>query len=346
MLRAVLELDQMPAGMELFPAADESAWQLIKDVIDGSDYYVLVVGGRYGSLDETGISYTEKEYEYAVASKKPVIPLLHENPDNLPREKTETDEIAWKKLKSFRLRIEKRHTCVYWNSSEELKARVIVGLTAAMKRTPTIGWVRADKVPTEATLVEILTLRKKITELEAQVAADRTQPPKGTEDLVQGDETFDVGFSFIARKQTSMYPYSDDTSYTATINPTWDEIFAAVGPSMINETSQNELRDSFQKFLESKARFAFRKDKDLRGKGLINFNFGNHIETAIVQFRALGLIRENIRQRSVKDTKTYWTLTPYGDQLMIQLRAIRREPVSSEDESDDSSSQVMEKAAT
>ena len=28
-LRAVLELDHMPAGMELFPAADDSAWQLI-----------------------------------------------------------------------------------------------------------------------------------------------------------------------------------------------------------------------------------------------------------------------------------------------------------------------------
>jgi hypothetical protein len=44
-LRAILELDHMPAGMELFPAADDSAWQLIRDVIDGSDYYVLIVGG-------------------------------------------------------------------------------------------------------------------------------------------------------------------------------------------------------------------------------------------------------------------------------------------------------------
>ena len=52
-LRAVLELDQMPAGMELFPAADASAWQLIKDVIDSSDYYILVMGGRYGSRKMT-----------------------------------------------------------------------------------------------------------------------------------------------------------------------------------------------------------------------------------------------------------------------------------------------------
>jgi hypothetical protein len=86
-LKSILELNHMPAGMELFPASDESAWQLIKDLIDSSDYYVLLIGGRYGSLDEEGIGYTEKEYDYAVAKKKPVIPLLHKNPDNLPRVK-------------------------------------------------------------------------------------------------------------------------------------------------------------------------------------------------------------------------------------------------------------------
>ena len=93
-LRAILELDHMPAGMELFPAADDTAWQLIRDVIDASDYYVLIIGGRYGSLDEKGIGFTEKEYDYAISTKKPVIPLLHENPDNLPRDKTEAKEDA------------------------------------------------------------------------------------------------------------------------------------------------------------------------------------------------------------------------------------------------------------
>jgi len=79
-LRAVLELDHMPAGMELFPAADESAWQLVCDVVDASDYYVLIVGGRYGSLDDAGIGYTEKEYDYAVSRNKPVMALLTRTP--------------------------------------------------------------------------------------------------------------------------------------------------------------------------------------------------------------------------------------------------------------------------
>jgi len=106
-LKAVLELDHMPAGMELFPASDDSAWQLIKDVIDSSDYYVLIIGGRYGSLDDTGIGYTEKEYDYAISSKKPIVPLLYMNPDNLPRDKTDTSESSWAKLKLFRERVEK-----------------------------------------------------------------------------------------------------------------------------------------------------------------------------------------------------------------------------------------------
>src|SRR5262245_8824085 len=87
-LRAVLQLNHMPAGMELFPASDESAWQLITQVIDSSDYYVLIIGGRYGSQDDQGLGYTEKEYDYAVKTKKTVIALLHINPDGLPREKT------------------------------------------------------------------------------------------------------------------------------------------------------------------------------------------------------------------------------------------------------------------
>ena len=49
-MRAVLELGQMPAGMELFPAADEAAWDLIKGVIDASRYRLFprVPGGTRG----------------------------------------------------------------------------------------------------------------------------------------------------------------------------------------------------------------------------------------------------------------------------------------------------------
>src|SRR5215217_9774845 len=84
-IMALLQLNAMPSGMELFPAADEDAWTLIKSVIEDCDYYLLVVGGRYGSIDPVeDISYTEKEYDYAIAARKPVMAFLHADPDSIP----------------------------------------------------------------------------------------------------------------------------------------------------------------------------------------------------------------------------------------------------------------------
>jgi hypothetical protein len=329
-LKAVLELNHMPAGMELFPAADESAWQLIKDVIDGSDYYVLIIAGRYGSLDEAGIGFTEKEYEYALKTGKPVIPLLHKNPDNLPREKTETAESTWTKLKTFRAKVEKNHTCVYWMTSEELKSKVIVGLTMIMKRHPAIGWVKADQIPSDATLSELLKLKTKISELETEAKESKMNPPVGTEEFNQGDDRYNVSCSFVSRKRGNTDRYSDyiDTNYRGSIEPSWNQIFAAIAPSMINETTDRILRLQFRKFFTDMGMKEFTKTKAFLRTELRNFEFvDSEIDTCIIQLRALGLIIESNKQRSVKDTETYWKITPYGDTLMVRLRAIRKKPL-------------------
>lgn len=36
--------------MEFFAATDNDTWTIIKSVIDESDYYLLVIGGKCGSL--------------------------------------------------------------------------------------------------------------------------------------------------------------------------------------------------------------------------------------------------------------------------------------------------------
>src|SRR5260221_11759305 len=83
-IQTVIEMDCIPAGMELFPAADEEQFQFIKRVIDDCDYYLLIIGGRYGSITAGGISYTGQEYDYPVKGGLKAIPLLHENPDAIP----------------------------------------------------------------------------------------------------------------------------------------------------------------------------------------------------------------------------------------------------------------------
>jgi hypothetical protein len=81
----------VPAGMELFPAADQQQLEFIKRVIDRCDYYVVIVGGRYGSLADEHISFTEKEYEYALTKGIPVLAFLHAAPDSIEVGRTDKD---------------------------------------------------------------------------------------------------------------------------------------------------------------------------------------------------------------------------------------------------------------
>ena len=285
---------------------------------------MVVVGGRYGSLDKDGIGYTEKEYEHAFEKNRPVIPLLHKDPQKLAREHTETDEAAWEKLMAFRAKLEQRHTCSYWSNAEELKARAIVGLTAATKRHPAVGWLRADEVPTGATIAEVLALRNRVGDLEAQLAATRLKPPPGAEDLHQGDDELTVTVAL------TLYDSSyNRTRYSAPVRVTWNEVFAAVAPTLINEASDDALTSAFSNFFSERARELLKDDKNLEGKTWESVATAAAArEDFIIQFRALGLMRESSRPRSVKDTTRYWTLTPYGDELMTRPRASRRTPLA------------------
>jgi hypothetical protein len=84
-MRILLQLNCIPSGMELFPAADEDQWTLIKSVIDDCDYYIVIIAGRYGSTGNEGKSYTRMEYEYAIEKRKPVLAFLHADPTAIPR---------------------------------------------------------------------------------------------------------------------------------------------------------------------------------------------------------------------------------------------------------------------
>lgn len=74
---AVLKAGHIPAGMELFTSGDRSQMATIKQWIDESDVYMLILSGRYGSIETTsGISYTELEYDYAVQQEKAIFSVV------------------------------------------------------------------------------------------------------------------------------------------------------------------------------------------------------------------------------------------------------------------------------
>jgi hypothetical protein len=79
---AILSLYQFPVGMELFGAANEEQWEIIEETIDSSDFYVLIIARRYGTVikegADKGISYTEKEFRYALEKKIPILAFIIE----------------------------------------------------------------------------------------------------------------------------------------------------------------------------------------------------------------------------------------------------------------------------
>ena len=76
-VEAILDAGHIPAGMELFKAGNESQLKTIYKWIDNSDVYMLILGGRYGSIEqETNMSYTELEYRYALSKNIPVFAVV------------------------------------------------------------------------------------------------------------------------------------------------------------------------------------------------------------------------------------------------------------------------------
>lgn len=168
--QALLRADCFPAGMELFPAADEEQFEFIKTVIDQSDYYIIISAGRYGSIHpETGLSYTEMEYDYAVEIGKPVIRLLHKNPFNaLKGEFIENSDAGREALERFRDKMRASKLVRFWEIPKELGIEVLVSLSDLKRRNDAIGWVRADKAIDAGEALEISRLRKRVAELEDQ----------------------------------------------------------------------------------------------------------------------------------------------------------------------------------
>ena len=325
-MHALLELDCIPAGMELFQAANEDQWSLIRKVIDECDYYVVISAGRYGSIGPQGYSYTEMEYRYAIEIGKPVIAFLHKDPLEIPAALVEQSDDGKAKHRLFRELLQKK-MCKFWRTPAELGSVVSRSLIRLTKTTPAVGWIKADQVPDTLDAVEVLKLRKTIESLEAQLQQARTSAPAGTEKLSQGTDTYNVAFTFDTRDLKG-----DHWSWNYDCDLSWNALFYDIGPIMINEATDRDIWRELNKTVKNRSSFKRQRDKRLKGHtNQINFEILEHdFQTIKIQLRALGLIGKSTKTRSIKDVDTYWTLTPYGDQVLTTLRAIEKDEEDAE----------------
>lgn len=171
----VLKMNHFPVGMELFSAASEGQWSIIQKTINSSDYYVLIVGFRYGSETDDGISYTQKEYEYARENDIPILAFLKQ--DGIPStpDERESSRVKQRKLHKFIDEVKKGRLVEWWSNKGELGQKVMNSLYKEFDTHPRPGWVRADSGDIEEIQLELVRQNKKIRGLEEENSTLKAQ---------------------------------------------------------------------------------------------------------------------------------------------------------------------------
>lgn len=175
-VEAVLDAGHIPAGMELFAAGDLSQWSVIRRWIDESDVFLLILGGRYGSLEpESQKSYIHLEYEYALERGKPLFAvvisdeLLDKRIKKHGRSVIETDNPQ--KLREFRAQVLTR-LVRFWSDPRDIELAIHKTMSEFERRPDLVGWVPGSAAVDAGPLAEeIARLTRENAELRAQVAS-------------------------------------------------------------------------------------------------------------------------------------------------------------------------------
>lgn len=283
----------VPEGMEIFPASSQSQMDFIQRVIDRCDYYVLILAGRYGSMAEDGISFTEKEFLYAQSKDIPVLAFLHHDIGKLQSENVESDPEAKQKLDAFKNRVKANSIVDFWSNPDELATKALAALAQSQFSHPGIGWIRARHAASEDLLREINELRKENEQLKSanQLNAIDITDVK----IADLDEKFTFYFSY------GRYPSRIRKSITIP----WRDIIRIIGPNFRSPSFASQISKAFERHI-------------MRGESAWNFVVdGADKQTILAQMEVLGIIKSIVRETDKGSFVTEYQLTQYGHKLAL-----------------------------
>ena len=310
-IQTLMEMDCFPAGMELFPALDEEQFEFIKKVIDDSDYYLLIIGGRYGSLSEEGISYTEMEYDYAIEQGIKVIALVHGSPEKLSVEKVEMNPEAQDKLEKFRNKVTTGRLVKFWSDAKELSGLVALSLPKTIKTYPAVGWVRGNEATDNTELLKQLNkLRQEKDELEKQVHELQNNKSE-LSNVAQGDDEVSISV------QCKILEDDQEQNKSWEQKVTWNNLFKCIGPRIFKREYEDVVDDVLSEYIAS------RKYEKFNSSQIDSTDF----EKIKIQFLTLGYTKF-----SGVGSTNYWQMTPEGQKYLLEIMSIKREAVEANNE--------------
>lgn len=315
-MHAIMALDCIPAGMELFPSTDIEQFNFIKKIIDDCDYYIVIIGGRYGSLSEEGISYTEMEFDYAISKGIKVMAFLHKNLEDIPVGKSDIEPEKREKLLSFRQKVSTGRLVNFWNNADVLAGQVALSLNQTIKMYPAVGWVRANLVSSAESLQEMNGLRKQLAELQEYKntkekesllkATDFHTKLAGLDDLIR--------ISGTSRKRDQLYGGFHKMDWS--INIKWEELFATISPFFLDNPTDESAKEIIQRCL-----FKIAEPSSDYTPKIEEQDF----QTIKIQLSALKLVEVEYLKNTNGGMSLFWILTDLGKELMMQTRTIKKQ---------------------
>lgn len=299
-IKAILEMGHIPVGMEMFSAADQQQWEVIKKQIDQSDYYVVLVAHRYGSMD-SGVSYTEKEYDYAVQQKLPALGFILESSVDWPQKWIENNYDIKKRLDLFKSKVSSRMVS-FWKTPEDLYGRAGIALMKAFSSQPREGWVRASQAKTSEMTSEIMRLSRENGLLRSELETTARRTTKGEEAKI--DQIIDA----LRKNKRKIYAWKDSAKgWGDPMDTDLLVLFETIAPELLDEASNSALGGCLG--------LRFRAERTYGPPVPTNF-----VTSYIADFVSLDLLSTSGKRHSVSDTAAYWTLTEFGRVVHASIR--------------------------
>ena len=135
----LLDLGMAPMSMDLHSAETNNLMPVVQRMIDDCDYFVILLGGRYGTLSPLGLSYTHREYIFAATKRKPIVTFIHDQPFSLPAEAREDSREGQVRRDDFARLLENKTLAFRWRDERELSEQVAKVMPDVMRQHPAAG---------------------------------------------------------------------------------------------------------------------------------------------------------------------------------------------------------------
>lgn len=147
-IQTILRKKHLVLCMETFNSVNRPPWELCMETIDQADYFILILAGKYGSINkQTQNSFCEDEYNYAKSKQIPILVFMIDESIDLPSSKTDNGEMK-KRLNKFKEKIKFKGETTYqtWKNADELSSLVSTSLDEAFERDERVGLVASTEL--------------------------------------------------------------------------------------------------------------------------------------------------------------------------------------------------------